>query len=488
MNPHKLDIIALFKIKKLILAGLNFLFITVDNLQSKVLIKSIRDHVYYILFIGYCILCFIYTYERMLNTDCSLQFFQIVNSKNFFFQENRFGVWFTQIPLISSTYTGIPINWLIYIYSLSFPLFYFIIILINDKIFKCREAALATILCLTFGVAFTFYHSITETHQLLAISCLLFGLIQSNQKFSHWQFYSIFYFLVCWCLFTHPNAIFVLFFLIILGYIQSRISMKDAIIALIISLIFIGVKLYLTKAESYDAKQYASLAEFNSALPDFFSLYSFRFLILKYDSVYFSVFLIIFIVFIRYKKIREITFTSFCFIGFTVLTIFTFKNGDCDAIMEKSYMPGFFMFIILFSQLYYREKSWLFIITFCLGIFSFYQISKAAKPYAERLSLLEKIMQDNPQHPKLIASFSDFDENISRFNNWATSMDALTLSVCRLKRNATIFMVDNKLDYAGDTLKTNTFLYLPWNSDGLKNLNPAYYNLPEGRYHFYQGR
>ena len=454
----------------------------------KDILNKLKSNIFYILIAIYFIQTIVFTYERMLNTDCSLQLFNIINSKHFFFQENRFGVWLSQIPLLMAVYLKIPLKFLIYIYSLSFPLFYLLIILINDKIFKSKEAALATILSLIFGVAFTFFHSITETHQLLALSCLLYGLIQAKEKYIGYRFYLTFFLLVVWSMFIHPNAIFTVFFVVGINYLQGKINRFDTISALLISFLFIIIKLYLTSKNSYDARQYDTLLNFKQNLPHFFSLYAFRYLITKYATTYLAGFLIILLVWLRYKGLKELLFTSFCFTGFTLLTILTFAAGDCDAIMEKSYMPGFFMFIILFSQLYYQKNVKYLFIVLILGLFSFYQISQASKPYTKRLNLLSEIVKKNPDKPKLIASFSDFDENISRFNNWATSMDVLILTTCKYSSSKTILIVDDKQNYAKDTIDSEVFLYLPWNPYGIDILNKDYFKLPDVQYRLYQGK
>ena len=53
-----------------------------------------------VVFIGIVYLTFslVYSYERILNTDCSYQLFNIINNKTFFFQEYRYGVFLSQIP------------------------------------------------------------------------------------------------------------------------------------------------------------------------------------------------------------------------------------------------------------------------------------------------------------------------------------------------------------------------------------------------------
>ena len=460
-----------------------------NNLFYKLFLKY-KIEIFYILIAIYFVLCVVYAYERMLNTDCSLQLFQVINFKNFFFQENRFGVWLTQVPLLLAVYLHIPIKFLIYIYSISFPLEYLLIIFINYKIFKSKEAALATILSLIVGVAFTFFHSITETHQLLALSCLLFGLMQAKERFKRlYVFYIILSILLFWCLFTHPNAIFTIFFIVGLAFLQKKITNLDAIFSLFICIIFTLMKIILTNKESYDARQYEQLLNFKETIPNFFSLYSFRYLYTKITTIYFFGLCIIIIVWLKYKKIAELLFCSVCFLGFTVLTILTFSNGDCDAIMEKSFMPGFFMFIILYSIYFYQIKSnkIIYIITLLFALLSFVNIVKAGKQYTSRLNLLSNILEGtNYNNSKIIVNCSDFDQNISKFNYWATSLDALLLSSSRSDTSKTIFMVDDKLMYVKDTTDPNLFLFMVWSPYKIKQLNNEYFKLPLVPYTIYK--
>ena len=225
-------------------------------------------------------------------------------------------------------------KFLVYIYSISFPLEYLLIIWINYKIFKSREAALATILSLIFGVAFTFFHSTTETHQLLALSCLLFGLLQSKERFSNsYFFYILLVFFSLWCLFTHPNAVFTVFFVTGLAFLQKKINRLDVVLSISLVVLFILIKTALSQKGNYDSRQYDQLLNFKETFPNFFSLYSLHFLYTRILTIYLAGFCIIVIVWLKYKKLKELLFCTLCFLIFTGLNILTFSNGDSDAMM-----------------------------------------------------------------------------------------------------------------------------------------------------------
>jgi hypothetical protein len=131
------------------------------------------------LLLAYAALALILHEERIMNTDCSLQFFSSVNKHGFFFQESRYGVLPTQVPLVLGILLGLPMKWLVIIYSMTFPLVYGAILLIEQRVLRSTEAALATIASLIIGQASTFLHCTTETHLLLAASGMLYATWQA---------------------------------------------------------------------------------------------------------------------------------------------------------------------------------------------------------------------------------------------------------------------------------------------------------------------
>jgi hypothetical protein len=446
--------------------------------------------IFYLIWLIYFVLCICLTFERMLNTDCSYQLFNIINNKTFFFQENRFGVLFTQLPLLAGIYLHAPMKLLVYLYSLGFPLYYLLIIWINHRVLKCYEAALASIMALIIGAAATFFHSITETHQLLTLSALLYGVFCSREKFKKtWHYYLLILIVLLWNHLTHPNAVFTIFFVTGLAFLQRKIKLKEALTVILFMGIFIGVKIVLTPKNTYDARQYDQLLNFKEALPQFFTLYPYRFLWTKIPNLYLSAFGIFCLVWIFYRKFKELVFTTMCFLGFSVISILTFYKGDCDAMMEKSFLPGTFMFVLLYSIYYYKiqRKTLIFFVTLLLCLSSFINIVKVSEQYTIRLNFLSGILDkmDN-QNPKLIANFSDLDEGPARLNSWATSMDAMILSRCENDSARTIFLVENKYKCIPDLKDSSLFLYMGWDPYSVKLLNKYYFNLPQVPYKIYE--
>ena len=97
----------------------------------------------------------------------------------------------------------------------------------------------------------------------------------------------------------------------------------------------------------------------------------------------------------------------------------------------------------------------------------------------QRIELLTTILsQTDSQYPKIIASFSDYNADVLKYCEWATSIDTLLLSLCISDKTQTVFIVNKKEDYINDIKDKNIFMYLPWKQIQLNELNAYYFKFP----------
>ncbi len=441
-----------------------------------------------VVFIGIVYLTFslVYSYERILNTDCSYQLFNIINNKTFFFQEYRYGVFLSQIPLIIAIFCKLPIAVLVYIYSFSFPVLYTIIGWICWRFFQSKEAALSIALSMITGVGATFFHFITETHLLIVISCLTYAILQNNITYRHvWHQTFLLFLSITWAFITHPNALFTIGFVVGFSFIQKKISFLKSLIILIYFGALMFLKIILTPQGSYDSNQYNELLLLGDKISHLFSFYSFEFIITRLSQLYLTVLIMLVLTCFFYKRKWEIIFTLISFCIYTLLSIITFSKGDSDAMMEKSFMPAIFMIVLVFSVFINNAKhsKLASILIIVIAILSFLNINKAGRPYSNRIELLTSILsQSDSGYPKVIASFSDYNAQVLKFCEWATSIDTLFLSLCLSEKPRTLFIVNNKVDYANEINNNNIFMYLPWKQIKLNELNDDYFKFPDVPY------
>ena len=153
--------------------------------------------------------------------------------------------------------------------------------------------------------------------------------------------------------------------------------------------------------------------------------------------------------------------------------------------MEKSFMPGIFMIVLVLSVLICNDKQFsnANIMIIALSLFSFWGIHKASRPYARRIELLTTILsQTDSAYPKIIASFSDYNAEVLKYCEWATSIDTLLLSLCISDKPKTLFIVNNEEEYVNDLKNKNIFEFLPWKQIQLNELNADYFKFPDVPY------
>ena len=444
----------------------------------------------YLIIVIYFFLSVIFAFERILNVDCTFFFYNIVNYKTFFIPEYRFGIFLSQIPLIIAAKMGLSLTSLIYIYSLTFPLFYLFIIWICNSVLKVKQAALLASLSLIIGVAYSFYHPVTETYHALIYSSLFLGLILSNEvkKINQFSAISITIFVEILALLSHPIAVFTCSFIIVYSFINKEINYKKGFLLLVFPILSIALRLILVDEKSYDSKQYDNLFANLHSFQNFFTLYPVNYLSSRLLNLYFAPLVLIIytvLLLIFTKKYWLFTFTLLASMAYFFIAVFTFSNGDGNNMMEKTFMPFLFMYLIpLSGLLFYSNKKVHLINTLvmtCIIAVSFAGILKASYVHTNRLEKLTETLAKT-DYPKTIYNYSDLGESITKFNNWGTGIETLILADCKLNKSATFYLVDDKLNF--DYPKNDSSLFLsitwdwPWNK---KILDSNYFkvaNLP----------
>lgn len=433
------------------------------------------------------VLALLFAHERILNTDCSYQLFHSINDRGFFFQESRFGVFLTQIPVVLAIRLELPMFVLITVYSVTFPLVYLSLAIMADRVFRSTASALAIFLALTLGAATTFFHCTTETHLLIALSGLLLASFQAHSpKTGVGRGHALFLLIVLWALFTHPNALFTIGFVTAFAFLGGKLARWEALSVIGVAGLFTAGGVLLAEQGSYDAKQYDRLFASISDASKIFELYPVRYLNYFLWDLYLPVFIGLCVVVLFSKEWRRTTLMVLSMAGFMAITILTFPVGDSDPMMEKSFMPATFMVMVPLAfwmgRLRSKIVSAVLLTAFCGWSLTF--LWHTAARYTERIDALRAILEVHAaEHPKLIATMDMLDETDLHENNWATSLDALMLSRVLGEEPRTLFIAGSEADIERFAGRTDQFLYLPWDPEGMTLRNRTYFDLPQGPYH-----
>lgn len=446
-------------------------------------IKTRIDQICWIGFSIYIVLAAWWSPERLFNTDNSNYFFQIINFNNFYFPENRYGVWLSQIPLLVAMHFKLNFQALVFIYSLTFPVIYLLVGLLCRYYLQVKEAWLSILLSMVCGVAFSFFHFVTETHQCIVYALGFYAVVVAKRNNPLYFRIPLGLFFIAQSLLCHPNAAFILFALVLTMLLNKDISPMLVAAIVIVLVGFVAYK--LNSATGYDQQQYNNLKQSLDKLSSLHRSHYFYFLKGHLVSTYLSFIILLFSIIIYAVQQNQLTkFLAICVyaICFTVITIITFYNGDSDSMMEKSLMPALLPFMVFASRnIFYNEKI-LTIKSMLLSIVllvSFFTINKAKRTHTYRLTYLQSILEKNNYYPKLYVEKDSVINTPLFISQWATTIDAIWLSRMHGKPASTLYIKhadEGVQKYDCDTC----ILYVPWWSDiSYSNLNHEYISFPK---------
>ncbi len=433
-------------------------------------------------------LSFLFFKERVLFSDTAFQYFKIVNFEKINIEASRYGAILPQLPVLLAIKFGVNLKWLIIIYSGSFILLYYLIFLCCIYLFKNIPAGLAIVFVLILCISQSFFHPVTETHQSLAFSVLVFAILQYSGFRSSFLQYFLATIVIVLAFFTHPVAIYPLVFII--GYVaidkkQFR-SPAPYILLFIVAVLAIG-KVLLTNENSYEGKFFSELLKSPSILLDLPHTYSTKFFIKRIFGLYFwlVIFQLTLVVFLASKKkyvklVWQLAAAGF----FLIITLLTYNQGDSDMMMERAFMPlALFVAIPLLKETLQENKLRILKVVLFTAVIliSMNRIYRQGTKFRERTRFNLEILSKTARLPnrKFIVEKSEMEKHQLTF--WSHSFETLMLSaITKNMPTQTIFPTNDltkltKYTEGAEDVFLGTDFWLEWN---INDLNQNYFSLP----------
>lgn len=195
--------------------------------------------------------------ERMLFIDAAHICFRILNNKTFNIEEHRYGSFITQMVPLIGLKLHLSLRAILLAYSVSFNLFYFIIILF--LVYRYWQYGMAILMALyyTLFVSDAYFWTNNEVHQGIAWMFLFFAVSfhkAANHQGKVSQFF-IFLVLAALAIFTHPLIMISTLFL--WGYLyfdkeQWPYNKGQTILYSLLLIIIVIVKFRTSNGASYD--------------------------------------------------------------------------------------------------------------------------------------------------------------------------------------------------------------------------------------------
>lgn len=462
------------------------------EMKHPIFAKKNKDWAFILLgHLSFLVLLFasVYFYkERILFADSAFQFFKIVNFEKINVEAFRYGAILPELPLLLAMKLGVNLKLLIITYSVAFIGLYYIVFLLCIKLLKNTVAGISIVLILIMCISESFFFPVTETHQSLVFSVLLFAILQYSSFRSSFVQILLASVVIIISFLAHPVALYPLTFIIGYNAIdkkQLRSIKPYALLSLVIGLAV--AKIMLTDENSYEGKFFSELLKSPSILLDLPFAYSTKFFIKRIFGLYLwiailELFLILHLI-LKKKYLKlfwQLGISGF----FLIVTLLTYNKGDSDMLMERAFMPlALLISIPLVKEMLENNNQYRMLkLTFLtlIIVVSLNRINTQGKVFRERTRFNQELMAKTAKLPnrKFIVESSELQKH--HLTYWSNSFETLILSsITENIPTQTIYPANDISQLSKYTENTNNvFLgadfWLEWNID---DLNHKYFNL-----------
>lgn len=386
-------------------------------------------------FIILAILASVFFLERTIILDASFQGLSVIYKGDFAFQYNRFGALFTQAFPLLGVKLGLPLKGVLFLYSLGFILFPFLVYLILTKWLKNEKMGLVLFLFFILLVSHTFFWIQSELLQACTLLVFFFGVWISLAKIPFWSlpFWYAWIFLI---LITHPLAFIPFGFIWLYFLLDERYPNSTSFYSIPLAT---GILFYLKNTffkNSYDTGTTELAKNVKEQWHNFFNWPSNLNFIENCvsDYFFFPILLLLVTAFLAWhrkflKLILVLSFTT----AYLILINGTFWWGGAEFHLESFYqvLTIFLALPLVFDALANeRFKKWM---TFILPIFVIIKLLHIAffvSPfYSERLETNKALLQKTTKYEgkKFLAYEKDLPVD-KLLQTWGTPCETLLLS------------------------------------------------------------
>jgi len=450
-------------------------------MNNKKILDIISQSFFAVLFI-YAIY---YIAERVIYLDSAAQLFEMINAQSFKIYVGRYTMYIQQFLPVMAIKVGLPLKIVLLSYSLSFYIITYLVFLYIRYRVKSTKGVVLLLLS-TIGVSHTFFHSISETYQLLIFGSLFYVTI--NQKINSFFYLLINSILIVIMYYIHPVSVFFIAFVIGFKFLD-KLNFKDYKIY-ILFLFFIALaslKLLFPDESSHDAKFLNELKYFDELFDNLLNLASTQYFIKNFFTVYIIPTILLVITTVYYilnKKFLKLLFVNGFIFSFLLLSLIIYNKGDFPIGMERSFLPLYIFVLIPFvSDVLFSLKKHILVSSILLVLLlsnEFINIVIASDKYVKSIKDTEYLL--SKMEKKGVSKAQFFSDEIKPiFTNWSSSFESLLLSSLKGKDSSKTFFLQENYDF---TLRENTdsmfFMTYFWKytTTNRQKFNSKYFNLP----------
>jgi hypothetical protein len=434
--------------------------------------------------------------ERIIHSDAAFYLFKLINFENFNIEHERYSAFISQVFILPFIKIGLSLKSLIYIYSISFIVLFYLVFILLYQGLKDEAAALTLLMILVIGMAHPMYRPVSESTQGLVYSIILAGVLwypgslYSKRKNKRLRF-TLSLLVIILCYFSHPITLFPLVFIIGFYIVDKKEFGSWLPWALLFFIIILyGIKSISGGSSGYEEEKLRQLTEIKHNILNFSNIYSTQYLKKRITTTYFIPLILLFLLNLFYlmerKWLKLLLLDGFC-IGFFAIHNLVFMAGS-DIELEKNFMTAnFFIFFAFSRDLFFWTRGQVAKILFLLLIlgWSAKVIIEPQQLYKDRIIYYKTL-----DHHLQTQDGSKFFTTEDQINNskilymWGVGFESLLISSLNGPEfSKTIYPFRDTINLPEYIEDPNLYLCVFfWPQWDIRNLNEKYFKLPQQKY------
>jgi len=441
------------------------------------------------LFILLLLGAFIFYKQRFLFADDAHILFRIINEGSLQIPGKRYGSFISQLLPLEGALLLLPLRIIMLLYSLSFILFYSIVLLLLINTFGRYDLGILFSFCLTLFVSGTFYWPYNEMPQ--GVAWLLLGIalpeyfIKKNKPFLFsFLLFFLFFSLAIW---SHPLLIIIALYLFLFFAINGVLNFlnKGQLISLIVAIaVAIWLRTYVISRDNYDSNLLAPFLKLHFyEIPGVF-LNTHACYFIKNCFTSYWVFTIVFCCgiygMIKAKKYVSLILSLFFFLCYFLVICVTYPGLTESFFVESEYVPFVFFasipFIYFFLPLLAKKN--IIMLLSALFFVRIIYIMLAAPFFINRVTVLEHVldkMRINNYYKAVIVDENNLNNEMRM--TWGTPEESIILSALQNEHPQRTFVIMSQAEIKQITLPGKDTLLGCFEKRPFSRLNPHYFQM-----------
>ena len=434
--------------------------------------------------------------ERVFFMDSAYQLFEMIQRNGFQQNVRRYSMFLSELLPLLAINLKLPLKVVVLSYSVSFTLLAYGFWLLTAYVLKNKNIAIIMLFTM-IGIRQTFFHTISETFQLMFFAAFLYAWL--NSRFAEKKeiggklfYYSIAIFMMLLCMFIHPVALFFLLFIAGIYILNKNYTLNQKIVISLITVCMLLLKFFTIEQGSHDTDYNISMREFINYSIHLYRFGSTKWFFTRFIDFYWIPCSLLTIALIQYKRQKQ--WLNFLFFGgfflfFMQITLVLYHGSDSAIGRERSFLPLMFFCGVpfmrdVFPNLSFKKSKLFFIGLTCLIIGGYIKIAVASIPYSKRLQKIDEIVVfAHKENQKKLVMDKEMSHTIFPFYNWATGFESMMYSAIIHADSTVNFYIEEDIDsWRGndEVLNEDFYMAVPWWTFWkIEDLNTNYFKLPK---------